>query len=133
METKKQNDHNSTYDILNEIVKHSSETFSKVARAIAMALCALGWAEFNHHRDSVLLKSALCIVIAYFAIELLQYFTPSIIARNSFKALREKEIEYPIVKKNMDRVSNWTMIANYLKLLFIIAITVLLFVYFVGQ
>lgn len=133
METKKQSDQNSTYDRLNEIVKHSSETFSKVARAIAMALCALGWAEFNNHRDSVLLKFVLCIIIAYFAIELLQYFLPSIIARNNFKALREDRIEYPQVKRSMDGVSNGTMIANCLKLLLIIAITVLLFVYFVGQ
>ena len=134
MEVKMQNEQDgAVYKQLNDIIQHFSETFSKVARIIAMAFCALGWAEFNSHRNSALLKSVLCIVIAYFAIELLQYFIPSIIARNNFKALREKEIFYSRVKRTMDGVSMWTMIANYLKLFLIIAITVLLFVYFVRQ
>lgn len=131
MDTKRNKESDkAVYDSLRGIIADSSETLSKVARTIVIALCGLCWVEFNGHRDSVELGTALCLVIGYFFLELIQYLIPAWVARNNFLAYRDKGRQYDKVKESMDGVSHITLAIEVIKLLALVAILGVMLVYF---
>lgn len=119
------------YDQLSGIVKYYSESFSKVARTIVLSLCGLSWVEYNNHPQEQKPQTVICIVIAYFFLELIQYFVTSVVAHNNFRLYRSKKKEYKEVKESMDDISILTKIVTGIKLIMVFIISGILFVYFI--
>lgn len=118
---------------LKEDIQRSSSNFSKLARTIAMAFCALTWVEFNDTTKRGLLTIVLSLIILYFIVELSQYLFSAFYARDNYKKLEEDKRKVAEVDTSMNRISKYTAWAVLIKFILLFAIAALLVYYFVNK
>lgn len=132
----KNDEDNKQYEhILNEIQKETSIKVVNIARISIIAFCTLSWAELTIKHGDIYLISVIILVIIYFAIELLHYFTAMFISRKNYfkfhKSLKKTELLQREVDKSMSDLNFVTFIFIIIRLLILTTVTIILIFYFI--